>query len=334
MSASELSLADYKDYLKQVKDLETLCYQQKKLITNSKEKLSELYEQREYCATHKIDLPTGPTTVGEQIGSAVFTGLVGAVAGIIVGFVANLAVYLLNILFHLLSSVFWLYTKKSPDLLPYLGIGAAAGFIILFLYGIISSGGPAEIHASKIRYAKENTNYINAQKSRKETLDRVNRQIHLLPEVIKKSQGKLYETQEILNKYYNLGIIYPKYRGLIPICTIYEYIESGRCVSLTGPDGAYNLYERELRMNLIIDKLDTVIDKLDSIRKSQYMLYEAIQAGNEQLARLSNAVDNLQSTADSIERNTELSSYYNGITATNAAFMGWLSAYSYDHPNR
>lgn len=29
MSASELSLADYKDYLKQVKDLETLCYQQK-----------------------------------------------------------------------------------------------------------------------------------------------------------------------------------------------------------------------------------------------------------------------------------------------------------------
>ena len=38
-------------------------------------------------------------------------------------------------------------------------------------------------------------------------------------------------------------------------------------------NGAYNLYEQELRQNLIINKLDFVIDRLDTVIDNQHMLY-------------------------------------------------------------
>jgi hypothetical protein len=56
-----------------------------------------------------------------------------------------------------------------------------------------------------------------------------------------------------------------------------EYLDSGRCSALEGPDGAYNLYESELRQNYIISKLDTIINQLDMIRENQYYLYTAMQ---------------------------------------------------------
>ena len=59
-----------------------------------------------------------------------------------------------------------------------------------------------------------------------------------------------------LVSFYSKNIIYPKYRGLVPIAAFYEYFNSGRCDTLTGHEGAYNIYETEIRMNIIIAKLD------------------------------------------------------------------------------
>ena len=36
------------------------------------------------------------------------------------------------------------------------------------------------------------------------------------------------------------------------MCTMYEYFVTGRCDKLSGADGAYNLYETEVRQNIII----------------------------------------------------------------------------------
>ena len=45
----------------------------------------------------------------------------------------------------------------------------------------------------------------------------------------------LAETRELLARYYALDVIYPKYRNMVAMTTIYEYFASGRCTVLTGP---------------------------------------------------------------------------------------------------
>ena len=66
-----------------------------------------------------------------------------------------------------------------------------------------------------------------------------------------------------LEKMYSSNIIYKKYRSIVPMFMICEYLESNRCTKLEGHDGAYNMYEQELRANIIIDRLDIIIYKLD-----------------------------------------------------------------------
>ncbi len=90
----------------------------------------------------------------------------------------------------------------------------------------------------------------------------------------------LEDTEKTLKKYYDLDVIYPKYRNLIAITTFIEYLESGRCKSLYGYTGCYNVYEQELRQNVIIGKLDQVLVKLDEIKKAQYATFLAIQMSN------------------------------------------------------
>ena len=81
------------------------------------------------------------------------------------------------------------------------------------------------------------------------------------------------ETDSALRTFYSCDVIYPKYRTLPALTSICEYFESGRCDTLTGVNGAYNLYEDEVRKDRIISQLNTIIEQLDSIRNNQYLLY-------------------------------------------------------------
>lgn len=89
-----------------------------------------------------------------------------------------------------------------------------------------------------------------------------------------------------LEELYNNNVVFPKYRNFIAVNQISEYIDSGRCTELEGTNGAYNLFENELRQNIIIDKLDTVINQLDQIRQNQYYIYQALRATQ-------NAIENM-----------------------------------------
>lgn len=90
----------------------------------------------------------------------------------------------------------------------------------------------------------------------------------------------LEDVEKTLKQYYALDIIYPKYRNLVAISTFIEYLESGRCKSLYGYTGCYNLYEQELKQNIIIGKLEQILLQLDQIKKMQFATYLAIQQSN------------------------------------------------------
>ena len=93
-------------------------------------------------------------------------------------------------------------------------------------------------------------------------------------------ESQKVDVQKVLDKIYSVGIIYPKYRSLIPISMFIEYFESGRCQTLKGHEGAYNIYESEVRQDTIISSLANISSKMNVLQERQYMLYSAINEAN------------------------------------------------------
>lgn len=121
---------------------------------------------------------------------------------------------------------------------------------------------------------------------------------------VNQMQTPLDETKATLEKLYELDIIFPKYRNLVAVSTMYEYFASGRVSELEGPNGAYNLYEAELRQNLIINKLDVIITQLEDIKANQYSLYMELQETNRTLSGIASDVSKIVSSTEKIVYNT------------------------------
>lgn len=146
---------------------------------------------------------------------------------------------------------------------------------------------------------------------------------------LKTSSG---QTKDALGKLYSSDIIFPKYRNLIAMCTIYEYFASGRVSELEGPNGAYNLYESELRQNLIINNLDKISNQLDLIKDNQYTLYKAIGQTNKILGKISKEVTQISKTAElisedvhSIAKTSYISACYSKAIAENTEALKYIA---------
>ena len=100
---------------------------------------------------------------------------------------------------------------------------------------------------------------------------------------------------------YSVNVIYPKYRDLVSLSSFYEYLDSGRCATLEGPDGAYNIYEAEIRADTVITQLSTVIVSLNQIQKNQYMIVSQLETVNSQLFELNNKMDDALVKLDSMD---------------------------------
>lgn len=151
----------------------------------------------------------------------------------------------------------------------------------------------------------------------------VNNEVVILQNEQNNLNEKLKCTENVLEQMYAANIIFPKYRNIIAVSSFYEYILSGRCDELEGRDGAYNIFENEVRMELIVYKMDEIINKLDEIKEHQYMLYSAMQESNQRINKLSNELDSIVANSQRIEENTQMMEYYSWISATNTEALKW-----------
>lgn len=154
----------------------------------------------------------------------------------------------------------------------------------------------------------------------------------LTDEEIKQCVSSLKDAYQAEHDYLSPGILFPKYATLPAVTTMYEYFVTGRCSEFTGPNGAYNLYESELRQNTIIEKLDVITYKLDEIKANQYTLYQAMQSVNAQLSSLNNAANNItkqlgtmNNTLSNIDSNVSDIRTLSSVTAYNTAVTAYYS---------
>lgn len=138
-------------------------------------------------------------------------------------------------------------------------------------------------------------------------------------------KDELSETKRVLEQLYALDIVFPKYRNFVAMCTIYEYIVSGRCAELEGPNGAYNLYEAELRQNLIINQLDRINRNLEAIKANQYMLYKEMSKANATLNKISNDISEVRKTTQIIKEFSAVTAHCASITAANTEALKYLA---------
>lgn len=139
---------------------------------------------------------------------------------------------------------------------------------------------------------------------------------------------KRKEISETLNKLYDINIIYPKYRNFVAVTTFYEYFESGRCNELQGHEGAYNIYENEIRLNVIITKLDDIIERLDEIRSNQYAIHNAVSEGNRIANNIYQQAIKTSGKMDLISENSAITSYNSMITAKNSEILKNIAVYN------
>ena len=94
------------------------------------------------------------------------------------------------------------------------------------------------------------------------------------------------KTKFLLQGLYSIGIIGEKYRKLVPVASFCEYLEYGRCDSLTGTYGAYNKFEDELYKKIVIGKLDDIQKKMDEIKNTQIMMYHVMEDSKKSTIKL------------------------------------------------
>ena len=149
--------------------------------------------------------------------------------------------------------------------------------------GIVDILGRREKNRQIIEEHKRNQLEIQKDKKR---IESELKKVSAVKVQLEQCEKNIKDTEEILQDLYEMGRFFPKYRNLVAVSQIYEYILSGRCTELGGFQGAYNLYEQETRMDIVIMRLDDIYEELEEIKENQYMLYDAICQINYMLSQI------------------------------------------------
>ncbi len=152
-------------------------------------------------------------------------------------------------------------------------------------------------------------------------------QLRLIPQEISLLKDNLSKAQSLLWDYYRVDVLHSDYQNMVAVCSIYQYLDSGRCAELIGRDGAYNLFEEEKFKNIIISKLDEIIRRLDQIQRTQSQLYYLISDCESKIYELTNATHRMSEKLDSIKDCAQITAYNTTYLKQNEEYRVLLNGY-------
>ena len=268
----KLSREQIKTYLEKVIAAEASVY----TLNKATEKLQYEKERKPIKSPTMVYIPDPPCSYGRHsIRFRFVTDIIW------ISLVAILAVYLFA--FHL---------------------GNLGNFIRCFAFAILAilAFYPAADLVKIEKYKKYDEKLWNTYWNEKQIADRKTEALSASLDSLSSSlAGTRSESQRILDKLYSQNIIHPKYRNFIAVASLYDYFDTGRVDALEGPYGAYNLFESELRMNMIICKLDEISRNLNLIRQNQYALYREMTEIDHKLATVSNSISGIENMVSKTE---------------------------------
>lgn len=306
-----MSTEELKQYVKYIKMMETKKYELTLIYNRLNLKISQLKNKKYVGYKEKVHYNNDDPVI-----SGLVCIPICAILGLLVGFVRGMIKEDDFILFRILVALVD-YSLKS------FGWGLAIGVVLWLIITI----GHSVLEDVSVKKANKEIDIFNRQVAKKnEVVKQQDREkIRIYISEGENIRNQYNEIQNVLKEAYELNIIHPKYRNLVAVCSLYEYLETGRCSTLSGHEGGYNIFEMEKRMNIIMLKLDQIVQKLDEIRENQHTLYEAVSLSNKNAERICNQVTVVSEQLGNIEQNQAMIEYNNSITANNTEFLKWLA---------
>nr|WP_302856695.1 hypothetical protein [uncultured Ruminococcus sp.] len=291
-------------YLEILLDMHKTLYIQETTLTKLKQEYSSLGRKK------RFSLPKKVKSKGDYAEGMLITGIV---TGIIVGLI-----FVIN---------FFNDTFKNGGIATI--IFSPIVFVFAALIGAVALGPTLGLIVGKIihtknqgeldrEYRQEMQEYNKLVEDDKMRLRVEEVQRNFLYEQIASLQAQIKKSRDNLSYFYSKNVIDKiYYNDMVAIASFYQYFKTKQTYSLgfdrsTGDTGAYRIYEYEKRMNIIITKLDTVIEKLDEIKNNQAVLYSTMIDANNKIDRMNkNVLLASQNMHDDIRNQTELMAYNN-----------------------
>lgn len=199
---------------------------------------------------------------------------------------------------------------------------------IIFIGAVIVSAIMAgkEESAANQEYDEANSYYLSCvEQDKRRVENELKEKEFLITERDKVERQIAYVKQDLIEAY-SAGVIFETYRNFCAVSSFYEYIASGVCDTLDGPDGAMRLYRNEVLQGRIIDSLQTVVSQLEDIKQNQLTLYNAIERGNAISEQLLEASINHTHQNEQIIQNTAIEAHNSEITKNNMNMLTWITA--------
>lgn len=291
-------------YLEILLDMHKTLYIQETTLTKLKQEYSSLGRKKRFSLPEKVK------SKGDYAEGMLITGIV---TGIIVGLIFVINFFndtfknggIATIIFSPIVFVF-------AALIGAVALGPTLGLIVGKIIHTINQG---ELDRE---YRQEMQEYNKLVEDDKMRLRYEEVQRNFLYEQIASLQAQIKKSRDNLSYFYSKNVIDKiYYNDMVAIASFYQYFKTKQTYSLgfdrsTGDTGAYRIYEYEKRMNIIITKLDTVIEKLDEIKNNQAVLYSTIIDANNKIDRMNkNVLLASQNMHDDIRNQTELMAYNN-----------------------
>lgn len=159
------------------------------------------------------------------------------------------------------------------------------------------------------KYNQECADYNNACRNDEIAKQNLSNNISNLQDIKNEVIKKLNEAEEHTQKFYSVGIIHPKYQGLVPMCRFFEYFDTGKCDTLKE---AMHTYDNEVFQGIVIEKLDILNRSVNSL---QYELNNVCSVIRQNMNYISSSFNTMNGCLNIINGQLNTQEYYSRITA-------------------
>ncbi len=318
MSNLQLAPNDLKKYVAGIFDTELNLYIQEQTLLRMKNTYNSLGREKNIAMPEKSEPQTVVAdhmlTVG-IIGGGIFGIVMGILQLIGTGFSFGDAIVAL---------IFAIICAVAGTIVCALTLGVVVGLLML----------NREKKMINAEYEETIENYNLSLLCDDSRVRNENLQKSALLKDINAMKRRIEETKNNLQKMYGCGIISPDYRNIYAVSSIHGYLQKGRTRSLsfnekTGDQGAYNIYEYEMRMNMIITNTQEILNRLDDISRNQYELAEGLRRANSRINSLCSSINtHIKNTDESLKRIEACQSiiaYNSQRTREELEFITWMN---------
>jgi len=273
---------------------------------------ADLDDGRAYGGIGKQGLRLHGLCHGADHGCA-FSGAV--IGGIIVGVVTTLAFFITE-----LDSNTSFFFNLLLNVAIFGALGAVAGGVIGFFVGLVQ-GAKNRSDEKKRLDLEYKIAYETYQKRIRDDKIRVANELkqkELLFQQKAKLLQKMQQSKLLLKELYDRMNLNEKFRNLIPIGYMHEFLNLGISTKLEGVDGLYYLIKQELRqdqmsctLERIVEQLDTIIENQNEIKQDLKNIDRKCDRMLDETIKMSAEVSKSKEYAKQTMENTATSAYYN-----------------------